>query len=262
MRGMESNIELERAFRALQIQLDEGIDEWILPFAQSRFDEAKAATLSQNPPTTMPAKPASAIETAVDTPDSGVDFETLKTDEAVIEALLKALPDGLKTALKDPLPALGREDAEIAVVVDPPFREAVAMGSLEGDASVRLLRKSLQAVHLDYDASAGKEPRALLRIIPISPWRIPQDRKFMENEAAIFKAALRARLRLGAPKIVLIAGSNLGGLEEEIKDTKLFDLPTRVLISPRIMLREPLLKKLHWQRLLELHAELDGILKL
>lgn len=261
---MDSAFEIERSLRALELHIAEGVDEWIMPAPRSRFEDAAREKIDTKPaptPKSPPPEPVGVLSAEANSP-APVNFKNLQSEEEILNATLEALPQGIRAQLHDPLPDLGSIDAEIAVIIDPPFREAQVKGSLLGDPSISLLIKSLQAISLDLDASSGREPRAAIRVLPISPWRMPQDRKFVEAEAEIFQKALAARLALAQHRAVLLAGSNLAGLERMIADAKIFDIPAFELVSPRIMLKEPMLKRVHWERLLKFHAELDGILNI
>ncbi len=277
---MESGLDAALALRALQIQLDEGVDEWILPAAQSRFDEAKQAKAKaldkagiannvvpkgdEGERTAAGGAGAQGLEAKrSDQVESvALDFLNLGNEAEILKALQEALPRALRISGNDAVEALGAQDAPIWVICDPPHREAQNALDLEADPSIRLLRKSLQAIGLDLDASLGKEPEAFMRIVPISSWRMPQDRKFVEAEAMIFAQALEARVKLAAPKAILLAGSNLGMLEAKIEEGQVFDVPAFVLISPNLMLREPLLKRKHWERLLAFRPKMAEFLAL
>ncbi len=256
---MESQIDHGLALEALMMQLSEGADDWILSEPVSRFSDPKeqAKPAIEMPVTLKPQAQAAPKSVQVDT-----DFETCSDISAVMDKLKAVLPPALLRNAMNDLEILGNDDADIAVIIDPPQIAADQQGDLTSDPAIQLLLKSFAAIDLALDAEGGKEPRAGIAVLPISPWRIAQDRKLMDAEAEIFRLAMMKRLQLRNFRAIILAGNNVASIDRHLKGDQFAGLDVYSVVSPVMMLREPLLKRRHWQMLLAIHKQLDEILKI
>lgn len=259
---MESHMDHALALEALMMQLAEGVDEWILDAPVTRFIDPESVRFAHQD-TKHAQKIAPKVADAREKPaEIQVNFEDCIDIPAVLDALKAVLPPALiRSALND-LEILGDEDADIAIIIDPPHQMADQQGDLAADPAIKLLLKSFAAIDLGLNADGGKEPRARIAILPISPWRVAQDRKLMEGEAEIFRDALQARLLHRQFKALVLAGNNIAGIERHLFDDQYAGIDVYSVVSSAMMLREPLLKRRHWQMLLALNGKLDEILKI
>lgn len=257
---MESSPELERLISSLALQIELGVDEWVADRPINRF----LAPQTQHPPAPRPEKSNGAAPKA-DPNLAEADPTALMTKAgdytSIYQAALAALPKAVAEHFANEvmIAPVGDPKSEFLLVVDAPSREAHDAGDLRADPANRLLEKSLTAIGLVLDPLIGA--RAQLQMVPIAPWRLPQGRRMTEAEAKIFQAALAQLIAISDYRAILFAGGDLAGLAPDI-DGRFADHPAFALVSPRAMLREPLLKRRHWQGLLALHNQLDEILKL
>ena len=250
---MESQIETAEALECLMMQLAEGVDEFITDTPLDRF-AIYEAELEVPKSKSLPQAPVAKPEVQAPPRDDFAQYQDVST---LLLKLREALPQTLTRGAQHEFELLGHEAAEIAVIIDPPSREADQMGNLEACEKVLLLQKSLLAIGLACDARAGQEPKAAIAFLPFSPWRVAQDRKLFEQENEILQEAMLARLKLRNFKHVVLAGANIGSM------SKLdLGIPSTTLIPPSLMLREPLLKRKHWELLKKFHFELDKVLKI
>lgn len=265
------NISADRALESLRYQLFEGVDECIELLPTNRFliassqaaqkAEHDRAPIAPVAPKTRNTSEQASIADKKSEPQ-GDAFQDCKSEREILERLEAILPAALIDSAQSCLPGLGDGAAEIALIIDPPGGDADRAGDLLADEGSKLLLRSLEHIDIALDAESGVEPKARLRFLPISPWRIPQDRKFTPNEGKIFLAAMEAMIGVGGYRAVLLAGARLEALEREIIDGSLWNIPATLLIPPRQMLREPLLKRNHWQTLVKFHHSLDKLMAL
>ncbi len=252
---MESRSEQYLAVEWLMMQLAEGVDEVILPAPVDRF---------------VPR--AIEVEESVSIPKSDIStnagsVEKRNIDQAInIEELCEVMRENISPELVSgahyQFELVGDEHAEIAVIVDPPSQQSNRDEDFFTDLNMSLLLKSLEAINIGLDTRSGKEPFLKAAFLPISPWRIAQDRKLVDRNGRLFAESLKRRIEMRNFQYILLAGTNLAGIDKQIQSNLLFDLPVTSLISPKLMRSEPILKGRQWQLLCDLWVKLQEVRQL
>lgn len=246
-----------------------GVDLAVLEEPVDRFAQsAVVATPARNaPPSPMIAREAPPLPN-VATPGADADPSTareLAASASSLEELRAAMEGfdgcGLKLRATNLVFADGNPEAEIMLVGEAPGSEEDLQGKPFVGRSGQLLDRMLKAIGLD---------RTSVYIANTVPWRPPGNRTPAPSEVAVCLPFLYRQIELVAPRVLV----TLGGAST----STLFDTPvsiTRVrgqwrdltvnghtmralaTLHPAYLLRQPASKRLAWQDLLAIRAELD-----
>lgn len=262
------------ALALLDWQIELGADEAILDAPVDRFaledapPLAPAAVASAPRPAPGPARP---LEDAAKAP--AVDAVAAAREAAAAAQDLPALKAALETFGLCPLSltaqslvfAQGSAASRVMLVVDAPRMEEDRQAVPVAGKVATLLDRMLDAIGLTRDGAA--DPSRSVYIVPMLPWRPPQDRDPSPEELAMMAPFVRRHIELAAPDILVLMGNHacngltgkMGILRLRGQWTEVMDRPAIPMFHPDYLLRKPHEKAKAWEDLLSLKARLRSL---
>lgn len=236
-------------------------------FAQSTMAAASPGRKSGTPvPTRNQPAPSASPPSAPGPTDTDPDTaRALAASAASLDELRAMLETfdgcGLKLRATNLVFADGSPQADIMFVGEAPGREEDLQGKPFVGRSGQLLDRMLKAIGLD---------RTRVYIANTVPWRPPGNRTPSSAEVAVCLPFLYRQIELVAPKVlVALGGASASTLfETDVGITRLrgqwrdlivgsHAMRAVATLHPAYLLRQPAAKKLVWQDLLAIKAELD-----
>lgn len=264
----------DAALAALAWQNDMGVDEALMDAPQSAYDlpnraewqtqgVAQAASIA---PPLAPKPLATPPKPSATAPEAAIAAATLAAGRCHnLDDLRSALAQfdhlELKKGARDMVFGAGHPHADILVLTDPPNREDErAKAPFSGDAA-QLLDKMFAAIGR---TQGNPDPAQGLYLMPVLPWRTPQDRPPLADELAIIRPFVAQQITLVAPKIVILMGN--AALHMGMNATSIlrargvwgqaFGLRALPMLTPQHLLQNPADKREAWADLLAIKAAL------
>lgn len=277
MESPEINIDTYTAAALLAWQMEMGADEAILDAPLNRYDLPEAAPHARAPrpvqtDVSAPKEraPIPQIQRAPEGPDP---VEAAKTAASKAGSLadLRGILEGFdhcepKKGARNFIFGEGNPASRVLVLMDAPHREEDVSGRLmmgpQGPLPEGVLfDKMFQAIGM---SRTHEDPARGLYLAPILPWRAPGDREITAQEVAAMQPFLARHIEFIDPEIILLIGNapcaaalgqpGVTRLRGQWKQA--FGKPARALISPRVLMAQPALKRDAWNDLLEIRAHL------
>ncbi|GLQ05706.1 uracil-DNA glycosylase [Sneathiella chinensis] len=164
-----------------------------------------------------------------------------------------------KTAMNTVL-GLGNKDADLMIIDRVPTSDEDRTGRPMAGASGDMLRKMLAAIGIDVETTY---------IASALPWRPPGGRRANLEEQAVCRPLIKRYMELVAPRTLILFGDAAPYLLEEKRainklrgqwtDLEFGKGPVRALpmLHPSFLIEYPASKKMAWQDLLKLKAEMS-----
>ena len=246
--------------------LEAGVDEAVDTAPVDRFalSEARAAPPAPPPIPSAPAPPKAKLVARSALEESARERAMAAT---TIEALARAFEDfdglDLKATAKNFVFADGDPSADIMFIGEAPGAEEDRRGVPFVGPAGRLLDAMLGAIGLD---------RGEVYITNILPWRPPGNRNPTDAETTACLPFIERHIELSAPKILIPVGGTaakaLLNTREGIMKlrgrwltyaTPRMDaaIPTRAILHPAYLLRQPAQKRDAWRDLIAIRRRLD-----
>lgn len=221
--------------------------------------------LAESPqPALTPAAPAAGTAPSADTDPQTAQALAAKAEtlDGLRETLEAFEGCGLKLRATNLVFADGNPEAEIMFVGEAPGRDEDLQGKPFVGRSGQLLDRMLTAIGLD---------RTKVYIANTVPWRPPGNRTPAPSEVAVCLPFLYRQIELVAPKVLVALGgaaattlfettTGITRLRGQWRDLTVNGHTMRAVatLHPAYLLRQPAAKKLAWQDLLAIRAELGG----
>lgn len=242
--------------------LEEPVDR----FTQSAVVPTPTRTQAPIPAIARDAPPPPVVATPGADADPSVARELAAKADS-LEALREAMEEfdgcGLKLRATNLVFADGNPKAEIMFVGEAPGSEEDLEGRPFVGRSGQLLDRMLKSIGLD---------RSSVYIANTLPWRPPGNRVPAPTEIAVCLPFLHRQIELVAPKILVTLGGaatstmfdttvSITRFRGQWRDLSVNGHTLRALatLHPAYLLRQPAAKRLAWQDLLAIRAELDRV---
>jgi len=260
----------DAALAALAWQNDMGVAEALMDAPVSAYDlperaawqtqaTAQAAPAQEPPPkTAMPiaANPNAAIDAAHVAAGRCQNLQDLRAALAGFDHL------DIKKGAREMVFGTGHPNADVLVLTDPPNREDERAKSPFSGEAATLMEKMFAAIDL---GQGNPDPAQALYLMPVLPWRTPQERAATAAELAIIRPFVAQHIALVSPKIIILMGNaalQLGMNSTGIRGARgvwgqAFDRRAMAMLTPQHLLQNPLDKRDAWADLLAVKAALS-----